>query len=140
MGDHKGGAEMIQCKRVYEAWSATDGQRVLVDRLWPRGCSKATLQLTAWLREVAPSSELRRQFCHTPERFAEFRQHYRQELAAHPAYWQGLLQIAENGPLTLLFAARDTQLNNAQVLAEFLEDELERRAPPSSAVCYADRF
>lgn len=131
---------MIQCKRVYDEVAATDGRRVLVDRLWPRGCSKATLQQDAWLREVAPSTELRRQFGHAPERFAEFRQLYRRELAGHPEYWQGLLDIAEQGTLTLLFAARATQSNNAQVLAEFLEEELDRRAEPSSAVCYADRL
>ncbi|WP_300654560.1 DUF488 domain-containing protein [Pseudomonas sp.] len=131
---------MIQCKRVYDEVAATDGRRVLVDRLWPRGCSKATLQLDAWLREVAPSTELRRQFGHAPERFAEFRQLYRRELAGHPEYWQGLLDIAEQDTLTLLFAARATQSNNAQVLAEFLEEELDRRAEPSSAVCYADRL
>lgn len=131
---------MIQCKRVYQAASATDGRRVLVDRLWPRGCSKATLALDGWLREVAPSAELRRQFGHAPEHFGEFRERYRRELAAHPEYWQGLLHSAEQGTLTLLFAARDTRLNNAQVLAEFLEEELDRRAEPSSAVCYADRL
>lgn len=131
---------MIQCKRVYEEVAAADGRRVLVDRLWPRGCSKETLQLDAWLREVAPSTELRRQFGHAPERFAEFRQRYRHELAGHPEYWQGLLEIAEKGTLTLLFAARAQQSNNAQVLAEFLEEELDRRAEPSSAVCYADRL
>lgn len=131
---------MIQCKRVYDEVAATDGRRVLVDRLWPRGCSKATLQLDAWLREVAPSTELRRQFGHAPDRFGEFRQLYRRELAGHPEYWQGLLDIAEQGTLTLLFAARATQSNNAQVLAEFLEEELDRRAEPSSAVCYADRL
>jgi len=131
---------MIQCKRVYDAVAATDGRRVLVDRLWPRGCSKARLQLDAWLREVAPSAELRHQFGHAPERFAEFRQLYRRELAGHPEYWQGLLESAEKGTLTLLFAAREQQLNNAQVLAEFLEEELDRRAEPSSAVCYADKL
>ncbi|NQD94416.1 DUF488 family protein [Pseudomonas sp. CrR25] len=128
---------MIQCRRVYEAAGATDGQRILVDRLWPRGCSKAALQLHGWLREVAPSTELRRQFGHAPEAFGEFRQHYRRELVAHPEHWQGLLAIAERGTLTLLFAARESQLNNAQVLAEFLEEELDRRAEPSSPVCYA---
>ncbi|MCG4455002.1 DUF488 family protein [Pseudomonas sp. MMS21-TM103] len=131
---------MIQCKRVYDEVAATDGRRVLVDRLWPRGCSKATLQLDAWLREVAPSTELRRQFGHAPDRFGEFRQLYRRELAGHPEYWQGLLDIAEQDTLTLLFAARATQSNNAQVLAEFLEEELDRRAEPSSALCYADRL
>lgn len=131
---------MIQCKRVYQAASASDGRRVLVDRLWPRGCSKASLDLDDWLRAVAPSAELRRQFAHAPERFAEFRERYRRELAGHPEYWQGLLHSAEQGTLTLLFAARDRERNNAQVLAEFLEEELDRRADPSSAVCYANQF
>jgi uncharacterized protein YeaO (DUF488 family) len=130
---------MIQCKRVYDAPSATDGQRILVDRLWPRGCSKKTLALHAWLKELAPSSELRKQFYHSTALFAEFREHYRRELAALPEYWHGLLDIADTGTLTLLDAARDTQRNNALVLAEFLEEELERRAEPSSEVCYADR-
>ncbi len=131
---------MIRCKRVYDPPEANDGQRILVDRLWPRGCSKARLALTDWLREVAPSAALRQRFHHEPEQFAEFRQHYRQELAAHPEYWQGLLAMATSGTLTLLFAARDLQRNNAQVLAEFLEDELDRRGPPSSPVCYAGEF
>ncbi|WP_339462770.1 DUF488 domain-containing protein [Pseudomonas sp. EA_105y_Pfl2_R69] len=131
---------MIQCKRVYEEISATDGRRVLVDRLWPRGLSKAALQPDAWLPEVAPSTQLRRQFAHEPAAFEAFRAQYRAELVAHPEYWQGLLEPAEQGVLTLLFGARDTQLNNARVLAEFLEEELERRGPPSSPVCYADRM
>ncbi len=137
MGDHKG-RRMIQCKRVYQAVADTDGRRVLVDRLWPRGCSKASLALDAWLRELAPSTELRRRFDHAPQQFGEFRQQYRRELAAHPERWQGLLEAAEKGTLTLLFAARDSEHNNARVLAEFLEEELDRRTGPSSAVCYAD--
>jgi len=131
---------MIQCKRVYEAASAADGRRVLVDRLWPRGLSKAALQLDGWLPDVAPSTQLRRQFGHDPAEFDAFRSHYRAELAGHPEHWQGLLEHAQQGMLTLLFAARDPQLNNARVLAEFLEDELDRRGEPSSPVCYADRF
>lgn len=128
---------MIQCKRVYLPASAEDGVRVLVDRLWPRGCRKDDLHLTAWLREVAPSTQLRQAFCHDPVLFGEFRQRYRAELAAHPEYWQGLLDLAGKGTLTLLFAAKDEQCNNARVLAEFLEDELERQGPSNSPVCYA---
>lgn len=132
--------QLIRCKRVYEPAGEEDGQRVLVDRLWPRGCSKARLVLAGWLREVAPSAALRQHFNHEPEQFAEFRLRYRQELAAHPEYWQGLLSMARSGTVTPLFAARDLQLNNAQVLAEFLEDELDRCAPSSSPVCYAGDF
>lgn len=129
---------MIRCKRVYEAVAEDDGQRVLVDRLWPRGCGKDSLALSAWNREVAPSAELRRSFAHEPGQFEAFQQRYRAELAAHPEHWQGLLAQAGKGNLTLLFAARDEQYNNARVLAEFLEDELERRGPPSSPVCYLE--
>ena len=128
---------MIRCRRVYDPATPEDGTRVLVDRLWPRGCSKDSLALTAWLKDVAPSDELRKSFCHDASRFDEFRQRYRGELAAHPEHWQGLLSLIEQGNLTLLFAARDERFNNAQVLAEFLEEELERRGPPSSPVCYA---
>ena len=130
---------MIRCKRVYEPVAADDGARVLVDRLWPRGCSKDSLALHAWLQEVAPSEALRKGFCHDPALFDEFRLRYRAELAAHPEHWQGLLALAEQGRLTLLFAAREERFNNARVLAEFLEEELERRGPPSSPVCYADQ-
>lgn len=128
---------MIQCKRVYQSCEGPDGYRVLVDRLWPRGCSKANLVLNAWLRELGPSASLRQAFDHRPERFAAFRQGYRAELAAHPEHWLGLLDHARRGTLTLLFAARDEHLNNARVLAEFLEDELERWQPGCSPVCYA---
>src|SRR5690606_29924744 len=102
---------MIRCKRVYEPLADDDGQRVLVDRLWPRGCKKDSLALHAWLREVAPSEALRKDFCHDPALFDEFRRRYRNELAAHPEHWQNLLSLAERGTLTLLFAARDEQLN-----------------------------
>ena len=129
---------MIRCKRVYAPVAADDGARVLVDRLWPRGCRKDSLALQAWLKDVAPSDTLRKGFCHDPALFDEFRLLYRAELAAHPEHWQGLLALAERGNLTLLFAAREERFNNAQVLAEFLEEELERRGPPSSPVCYAD--
>lgn len=128
---------MIQSKRVYEAVASNDGYRVLVDRLWPRGVSKSALQLAQWLKDVAPSNELRKQLHQAPESFAEFRLHYRQELAGHPEYWLALLDIVERETLTLLYAAKDVQHNNAVVLAEFLEDALDRRNSSSSPVCYA---
>lgn len=128
---------MIRFKRVYEPRADDDGQRVLVDRLWPRGCRKDSLGLAAWPKEAAPSDRLRKQFCHDPSLFDEFRLLYRAELAAHPEYWQGLLEMARKGDLTLLYAAKDEVHNNARVLAEFLEEELERGGPPSSPVCYA---
>jgi uncharacterized protein YeaO (DUF488 family) len=128
---------MIECKRVYEPVGPQDGRRVLVDRLWPRGVAKDALALDGWLKEVAPSTGLRQAFGHDPAHFAEFERHYRAELAAHPERWWTLLELARQGRLTLLYAARDERQNNARVLAEFLEDELERQGPGSSPACYA---
>ena len=93
---------MIRCKRVYQAQEEGDGYRVLVDRLWPRGCHNDALHHDEWLPAVAPSAELRRQFAYRAEVFDAFREGYRRELAAHPEYWQGLLTRATAGKLTLL--------------------------------------
>lgn len=131
---------MIQCKRVYDSVEASDGQRILVDRIWPRGVSKAALEYDQWLPELAPSTQLRQQFAHEPARFSAFRHSYRQALNQHPEHWMPLLDIAERATLTLLYAAKDTQHNNAQVLAEFLEQELDKRDLPSSPVCYGEAF
>lgn len=127
---------MIRCKRVYDAVEQDDGQRVLVDRLWPRNKRKDDLH-GQWLREVAPSDELRKAFHQGEVDFAGFIQRYQQELAAHPEHWYPLLDLAGKGTLTLLYAGKDTEHNNARVLAEWLEDELDRRGPGSSPVCYA---
>jgi uncharacterized protein YeaO (DUF488 family) len=127
---------MIQCKRAYAAASAEDGYRVLVDRLWPRGIRKDALAVDLWLREVAPSTELRQRFGHRPEDFTAFRNDYRAELIAQPSHWWGLLPRAQEGMLTLVYGAHDEQHNNAQVLTEFLEEELERQQPGSSPTCY----
>lgn len=115
---------MIKLKRVYEQPEADDGARYLVDRLWPRGVAKDALQLTAWLREVAPSDELRKEFHHDPARWEEFRRRYWAELDARPAAWEPLLPAARSGTITLLFAARDTEHNNATALRDYLSDRL----------------
>lgn len=115
-------AEAVKLKRVYDPPSADDGQRLLVDRLWPRGISKERARLDGWLRELAPSTELRRWFGHDPARWQEFQRRYREELAAperQPAL-ETLQQALRAGPVTLLYAARDTEHNEAQVLAELL--------------------
>ncbi|MFJ4431041.1 DUF488 domain-containing protein [Pseudomonas sp. NPDC089395] len=127
---------MIRCKRVYDAVDQGDGQRVLVDRLWPRNKRKDELH-GQWLREVAPSTELRKAFHQGEVDFAAFSQRYRQELAAHPEHGYALLDLMAKGDLTLLYAGKDTEHNNAQVLAAWLEEEWERRGPGSSPVCYA---
>ena len=107
-------------KRAYEPAEPTDGYRVLIDRLWPRGVSKEAAGLDAWAKELAPSPELRRWFGHDPERFEEFRLRYRDELTAQ---WQALDELrrrARRGSVTLVYGARDTEHNGAVVLAELL--------------------
>ena len=127
---------MIQCKRAYSPASASDGYRVLVDRLWPRNCRKDRLPLDEWLPQVAPSTPLRQAFKRAELDFAGFTSRYQAELAARPEFWWMLLERARQGTLTLIFSAKDPLHNNAQVLARWLEDELERLGAPSSPVCY----
>ncbi|NUT85529.1 DUF488 family protein [Pseudomonas corrugata] len=131
---------MIQCKRAYEAPALDDGQRVLVDRLWPRNCRKDALSIDAWLQDVAPSPELRKAFKGGEISFDQFKTAYRQELGAQPQHWWKLVDIACNGTLTLVCAARSPLENNAVVLAEWLEDEVEKRAQMSSPACYLPEF
>jgi uncharacterized protein YeaO (DUF488 family) len=110
----------VRLKRAYDPAAATDGSRVLIDRIWPRGVSREQAHLDEWARELAPSGELRRWFSHDPDRFAEFRRRYRAELAAQEAKLRELRQRARQGTLTLVYAARDTDHNDAVVLAELL--------------------
>jgi uncharacterized protein YeaO (DUF488 family) len=95
---------------------------VLIDHVWPRGVSRERAKLDEWARELAPSDELRRWFDHVPERFDEFRTRYREELADHVDRIQGLRTRAKNGPLAIVYAARDREHNNAVVLAELVRD------------------
>jgi len=115
---------MIRIKRVYEPAARADGQRFLVERLWPRGIKKTSLPRTGWQKEVAPSHELRKWFNHDPAKWREFQHRYRAELNDKPETWQPLLNVAETGTLTLLFSAHDTEHNNAVVLKAFLEERL----------------
>ena len=114
----------IALKRVYDDPSDSDGSRVLVDRLWPRGLSKAVARIDLWLRDLAPSNELRKWFHAHPEHWKEFRQRYLAELHA-PAAEKALQQLYEaldrERTVTLLFASRQTEQNNATVLKEFVE-------------------
>jgi uncharacterized protein YeaO (DUF488 family) len=112
----------IAIKRAYDEPEESDGKRVLVDRLWPRGLSKERAHVDLWLKEVAPSNELRKWFGHDPEKFAEFRKRYEAELATPPAK-DALAQLhamAQQGPLTLVFAAHDSEHSNATVLRDLL--------------------
>jgi uncharacterized protein YeaO (DUF488 family) len=114
---------MIRLKRVYDPPDPGDGARLLVERLWPRGMKKEDLRLDGWLKEVAPSHALRRWFAHDPARWEEFERRYRAELDAHPETWQPILEAAQQGDVTLLYSARDTQHNSAVVLKAYLEDQ-----------------
>lgn len=111
---------MIRIKRTYESPSRDDGTRILVDRLWPRGMKKEALRMDAWLKDVAPSPELRRWFGHRAERWAEFRNRYRAELDANPDAWQPILEAAKKGDVTLIYSARDVEHNGAEALRHYL--------------------
>ena len=114
---------MIRVKRVYDPPSAEDGLRILVDRLWPRGLSKERAQVQLWLKEIAPSAELRTWFGHDPARWEEFRRRYRGELSAKTDLLRHLREKEREGPVTLVYAARDEARNNAVVLKELLDGE-----------------
>jgi uncharacterized protein YeaO (DUF488 family) len=115
-------ASDVRVKRIYDPAEPGDGYRVLIDHIWPRGISKQHAHLDEWARELAPSDELRKWFDHVPERFDEFRARYRDELAAHREQVEELRRRARKGPLTIVYAARDTDHNNAVVLAELISD------------------
>lgn len=116
----------LALKRVYEQPSAADGERILVERLWPRGLSKEAAHLDGWLKDIAPSPELRRWFGHIPERWPEFRERYEAELAVpeKQALIASVIEKARSGPVTLTYAARDTKHNAAIVLKALIERRL----------------
>ena len=111
----------IHIKRVYDDKSQDDGYRVFIDRLWPRGVSKDEAHFDEWLKELAPSTELRKWFDHVPERYDEFRKRYKNELQDHKEELDKLRNKAKFEKITLLFAAKDTERNNAVVVKEVLE-------------------
>ena len=112
----------VALKRAYDEPAPSDGTRVLVERLWPRGISKERARIDMWLKDVAPSTELRKWFNHDPQKFQEFRRRYEKELKADAAQkaLAILHEIAKHGQLTLVFAARDTDHSNAAILREIL--------------------
>ena len=112
----------VRTKRVYDPADPGDGYRVLIDHVWPRGVSRQRAKLDQWARELAPSDGLRRWFDHVPERFDEFRSRYRDELAEQAELLEQLRARARSDMVTIVYAARDRQHNNAVVLAELLSD------------------
>jgi uncharacterized protein YeaO (DUF488 family) len=115
---------VIRTKRAYEPAAPSDGRRVLVERLWPRGVSNAGLRLDEWMKDVAPSTALRRWFGHDPKKWPEFRRRYLAELRAHEAAWQPLVRAARRGRVTLVYAAHDPVHNGARALKAFLDRRL----------------
>ena len=114
----------VAIKRVYAAPARSDGKRILVDRLWPRGLSKADAEVDLWLKEVAPSTELRKWFGHEPARWGGFQSRYEAELAEHAERLAEVLDVAAAGPVTLVFAAKDEERNQAVVLQRWLNARL----------------
>jgi uncharacterized protein YeaO (DUF488 family) len=116
----------IRLKRAYEPAASSDGYRVLIDRLWPRGVSRQKARLNAWERELAPSAELRQWFGHQPNRFEEFRRRYIEELRQQRPLLAELRRRAQDGTLTLVYAAHDSEHNDAVVLGAVLRRGLPR--------------
>jgi uncharacterized protein YeaO (DUF488 family) len=124
---------MIQIKRTYDPPARRDGRRILVERLWPRGMTKEAVAADAWMKEVAPSTELRKWFDHREERWDEFRRRYREELKANAAGWKPILDMGKRGTVTLLYSAHDPTHNGAVVLRDYLTAQEVRRPPSRDA-------
>lgn len=115
---------MIQLRRVYDEAGPHDGKRFLVERLWPRGVRKASLQNSSWEKAAGPSTELRKWFNHDPSKWEEFQQKYFAELDTRPQAWQPILKAAERGTVTLLYSSHDAEHNNAVALSSYLGRKL----------------
>lgn len=113
-------ARNIQLKRAYQAASAEDGTRILIDRLWPRGVKKTDAAIDLWAKELAPSTDLRQWFGHDPERWSEFCRRYADEVRQHPEALAEVAGLARQGLVTLVFAAHDEERNNAVVVRDLL--------------------
>lgn len=120
---------MIRIKRTYEPRARGDGRRILVERLWPRGMKKEELHVHVWMKEVAPSTQLRKWFGHRPERWQEFRRRYKKELRVNADAWSPILDASKRGTVTLLYSAHDLQHNGAVVLREYLMSRSRARRP-----------
>ena len=118
---------MLRIKRTYDPPARGDGRRILVERLWPRGMKKEAVAADAWMKEVAPSTQLRQWFGHQVKRWEEFRRRYRKELAANADAWEPILDAEERGTVTLLYSAHDVLHNGAVVLRDYLVERQARR-------------
>jgi uncharacterized protein YeaO (DUF488 family) len=120
---------VLKLKRAYDPVARDDGTRFLVERLWPRGLSKTQLRLDAWMKDVAPSTELRRWFGHDPEKWSRFRTRYFRELDSRPESWRPILSAARGRAVTLVYSSHDEENNNAVALKEYLQAKQRRRRP-----------
>lgn len=118
----KRAGKRVSIKRAYDRPDAADGERVLVDRLWPRGVKKESAEIDRWLKDVAPSPELRKWWQHDPQRMDEFAARYRAELAENPAVDELREMLERTRPVTLVYGAKDERVNHARILAEYLEE------------------
>ncbi len=130
---------MIRIKRTYEPRARADGRRILVERLWPRGMKREALQMDAWMKEVAPSTQLRKWFGHRPERWQEFRRRYKKELRANPDACSSILDVSKRGTVTLLYSAHDLEHNGAVVLREYLMERSRARPKAKRAKARSSR-
>jgi uncharacterized protein YeaO (DUF488 family) len=119
--------QQIRTKRVYEKAEGSDGFRILVDRLWPRGLNKENAEIDLWLPEIAPSNSLRKWFSHDPEKWEQFRDRYFKELDSKRESILNLRQYSKKGTLTFLYGARDTRFNNALALEEYLTGKARKK-------------
>jgi uncharacterized protein YeaO (DUF488 family) len=117
---------MLKLKRAYEPESRSDGTRLLVERLWPRGLSKAALRIDAWLKDAGPSTELRQWFNHDPDKWPAFRARYFRELNSRPEAWRPIVTAARRGAVTLVYSSRDTEHNNAVALKDYLRPKIRK--------------
>jgi uncharacterized protein YeaO (DUF488 family) len=118
--DHRVHSENVKLKRAYEPPSRSDGTRVLIDRLWPRGVKKTDAKIDEWMKDIAPSTSLRKWFGHDPARWSRFQDRYESEVRQHPEQLGRLRTLAREGPLTLVFSARDEEHNDAVVLRKII--------------------
>src|ERR1044072_5288382 len=118
---------VIKLKRAYDADDSTDGTRFLVERLWPRGVRKADLHVKAWLKDVAPSTVLRRWFGHDSKKWAEFRRRYFRELVGNADALEPIIKAAHHGPVTLVYSSHDTKHNNAVALKDYVEAQVGKK-------------
>jgi uncharacterized protein YeaO (DUF488 family) len=125
---------MLKLKRAYDPVAHTDGTRLLVERLWPRGVSKTRLRVDGWLKDVGPSTELRKWFRHDPEKWSRFRTRYFRELDSRPEAWRQIVSAARRGTVTLVYSSHDEHHNNAVALQDYVRAKMRTPTVPPEAV------